>query len=180
MPTTNRLTPKDLLRQRLIGEIAISPNGADVVYAERTVADGADRQGLWLVPYRRGRARRLTGGAWTDGRPRFSPDGRTLAFTSDRENETTQVWLLPMDGGEARRLTEFKHGVSEFEWMPGGRAVAVIAHDDESHLLVGERDKGTATARVLRRVDWRSDDDGLLDHATHVHLVPLSGRALAG
>ena len=82
-----------------------------------------------------------------------------------------------MEGGDARRLTEFKRGVTEFEWMPNGRAVAVIATDGESHLLVGEREKGTATARVLRRVDWRSDDDGLLDHATHVHLVQLSGRA---
>ena len=43
---------------------------------------------------------------------------RTLAFTSDRENETAQVWLLPMEGGDARRLTEFKRGVTEFEWMP--------------------------------------------------------------
>ena len=177
MPTTNRLTPKDLLRQRLIGEIAVSPDGRQVVYAERTVVDGADRTGLWIVPSRGGRARRLTGGAWTDGRPRFAPDGATLAFTSDRENEITQVWLLPMEGGDATRLTEFKRGVTEFEWMPNGRAVAVIATDGESHVLVGEREKGTATARVLRRVDWRSDDDGLLDHPTHVHLVQLSGRA---
>jgi dipeptidyl aminopeptidase/acylaminoacyl peptidase len=181
MPTsrTPRLEPRALLRERLIDAVAISADGETVAYSERTVVDGADRTSIWIVPFRGGRPRRLTHGKWSDGRPRFSPDGRTLAFSSTRESEgeVPQIWLLPLEGGEPARLTHFKHGVSEFEWMPGGRSLAVIAHDDESPVLQGERDKGTPTVRVLRRIDWRMDGEGLLDHPRHVHLVALSGRA---
>jgi len=181
MPTsrTPRLEPRALLRERLIDAVAISADGETVAYSERTVVDGADRTSIWIVPFRGGRPRRLTHGKWSDGRPRFSPDGRTLAFSSTRESEgdVPQIWLLPLEGGEPARLTTFKHGISEFEWMPGGRSLAVIAHDDESPVLQGEREKGTPTVRVLRRIDWRMDGEGLLDHPRHVHLVALSGRA---
>ena len=182
MPTQHlsRLSPTDLLRERLIEAIAISPGGTMVAYSERRVVAGKDRTSLWLVPFAGGRPRRLTHGAWTDGRPRFSPDGRSLAFLSNRDDEdVTQLHVLPLDGGDATRLTSFKRSVTEAEWMPDGRALAVIATDDESHVLHGEREKEAATVRVLRRLDWRMDGDGLLDHPRHVHLVPLSGAAPA-
>ncbi|MDX6547983.1 MAG: hypothetical protein QOG33_1533 [Gaiellales bacterium] len=174
----SRLSPADLLRERLIGSIDISRDGTLIAYSERRVDDGKDRNSLWLVPFAGGRPRRLTHGAWTDSRPRFSPDGRSLAFLSNRDNkDVTQLHLLPLDGGDATRLTTFTRGVTEAEWMPDGRALAVIALDDESHVLHGERKDEPATVRVLRRLDWRMDGDGMLDHPRHVHIVPLAGRA---
>ena len=118
-------------------------------------------------------------GAWNDWRPRFSPDGRSIAFLSDRDKEgVSQLLLLPLDGGDARPLTSFRRGVLEAEWMPDGRSLAVIATDDDSHVLHGERDGGeTPTVRVLRRLDWRMDGDGLLDHPRHLHLVSTGGRS---
>ena len=84
------------------------------------------------------------------------------AGRSTREREgTSQVLLLPLDGGEARPVTSFRRGALEAEWMPDGRTLAVLATDDASHLLIGERDADpddrgdtSATARVLRRLDW--------------------------
>ena len=183
-PILSRLAPADLLRERLIGGIDISSDGSLVAYSERTVVGGKDRSSLWLVPFAGGRPRRLTHGAWADTRPRFSPDGRTIAFLSDRDKEgISQVLLLPLDGGEPRAITSFRRGALEAEWMPTGRALAVLATDDRSHVLAGERDAGadekadtTPTARVLRRLDWRMDGEGLLDHARHVHLVSTGGR----
>jgi dipeptidyl aminopeptidase/acylaminoacyl peptidase len=175
----SRLSPADLLRERLIGSIDISRDGELVAYAERTVVAGKDRSSLWLVPFAGGRPRRLTHGAWTDGRPRFSPDGSRLAFLSDRDKAgVSQLLLLPLDGGDARALTTFRRGVLEAEWMPDGRSLAVLALDDASHVLQGERDGDeTATVRVLRRLDWRMDGEGLLDHPRHIHLVTTGGRA---
>src|SRR5262249_44901423 len=83
----SRLTPADLLRERLIGGIDISPDGALIAYSERTVVTGRDRSSIWVVPFSGRRPRRLTYGAWSDTRPRFSPDGGTIAFLSDRERE---------------------------------------------------------------------------------------------
>jgi Tol biopolymer transport system component len=102
---------------------------------------GKDRSSIWAVAFAGGRPRRLTYGAWSDTRPRFSPDGRSIAFLSDREHEgIPQLLLLPLDGGEAQQVTSFRRGVLEAEWMPDGRALAVLATDDDSHVLVGERD----------------------------------------
>src|SRR5204863_4175 len=85
---------------------------------KRRVVGGKDRTSLWLVPFAGGRPRRLTHGAWSDGRPRFSPDGRSLAFLSNRDDkDVTQLHVLPLDGGDASRLTSFKRSVTEAEWM---------------------------------------------------------------
>ncbi len=178
-PILSRLAAADLLRERLVSSIDLSSDGERIAYSERTVVGGKDRSSLWIVPFGSGRPRRLTHGAWSDSSPRFSPDGRSLAFLSDREKSgVSQLLVLPLDGGDPKPLTTFKRGVSEAEWMPDGRSLAVVATDDESHDLHGER-KGdeTATVRVLRHVDWRMDGDGLLDHRRHVHVVTLGGRA---
>src|ERR1700757_1575468 len=136
-----RLTPGDLVRERVLSSIDLSRDGELVAYSERRVAGGEDRHSIWVVPFAGGQARRLTDGPWADTRPRFSPDGRSLAFLSDREKAgVAQLLVLPLEGGEARVLTAFRRGVSEAEWMPDGRSLAVIATDDESHVLHGERE----------------------------------------
>jgi len=177
MPTRSlpSFRPADLSRELLIGAVSISPDGANVAYTRREVRDGKDLTSIWVVPFAGGRPRRLTHHPGSDSQPTFSPDGRTLAFLSDRHESTNQLHVLPLDGGETMRLTEFKHGVVEVAWLPDGRRLAVLAHDDTSPIRAGERDQGEPTARMLRRVDWRLDTEGLLEHPVHVHLVPAVG-----
>jgi dipeptidyl aminopeptidase/acylaminoacyl peptidase len=140
--------PDDLYRLRIATEPQLSPDGRWVVVSLQTVAPTFDgyRRALWLISTDPSAGatvpRQLTLGIHDDWHPRFSPDGHSLAFLSDRrtsvENEppratrreredTTQVHLLPMDGpGEARRLTDLPRGVTRFEWSPdGSRLVAV-------------------------------------------------------
>jgi dipeptidyl aminopeptidase/acylaminoacyl peptidase len=130
---------------RVATEPRLSPDGAVAVATVQTVAPGFDgyRQALWLVPTD-GSAppRQLTVGARRDRHPRFSPDGHTLAFLSDRRplleeepdravadgkerDDGTQVYVLPLDGGEARRLTDLPRGVESFEWSPDGTRLVV-------------------------------------------------------
>lgn len=133
----------------------------------QTVAPGFDgyRQAIWLVPTE-GSAppRQLTLGARHDRHPRFSADGRPLAFLSDRrtlveeepdrvaENdkdrqEATQVHLLPLDGGEARRLTDLPRGVEGFEWSPDGTRLVVRSASRAATLTEDARLRGrSATA----------------------------------
>ena len=147
MPRAPR--PDDLYRLRIATEPRLSPDGRLAVVTVQTVAPGFDgyRHALWLVPTDGSRPpRQVTLGAKHDRHPRFSPDGRTLAFISDRrsiieEDEESrpatvqgkaredgdQIHLLPLDGGEARRLTELPRGLDGFEWSPDGTRIVVVS-----------------------------------------------------
>ena len=142
-PATRPFRPDDLYGLRIATEPRLSPDGAMVAFSLQTVAPGKDgyRSAIWAVDAVGGEPRRLTLGARHDGHPRFSPDGRTLAFLSDRrlhvEEEPTageakeredgqQVHLLPLGGGEATRLTDLPRGVRDFEWSPDGRRLLVL------------------------------------------------------
>ena len=136
--------PDDLYAFRIPTEPRLSPSGERVVFTLQSVAPAKDgyRHALWTVPTDGSApASRLTIGAKHDRHPRFSPDGRTLAFLSDRRlaveelpgapddrEDGVQVHLLPLDGpGEARRLTDLPRGVDGFAWSPDGRSLAVLS-----------------------------------------------------
>jgi acylaminoacyl-peptidase len=143
--------PEDLYRLRIATEPRLSPDGRRAVVTVQTVAPGFDayRRALWLIdPAGEAPARQLTIGPRHDHHPRFSPDGRTLAFLSDRRRvveegpgrseavddgpektreDATQVYLLPLDGGEARRLTDLPRGVEGLEWSPDGSRLVVTS-----------------------------------------------------
>jgi dipeptidyl aminopeptidase/acylaminoacyl peptidase len=142
--------PDDLYRLRVPLEPAISPDGSWVVFAVSSVAPGKDgyRTALWIAPADgSSAARQLTVGSRSDRSPRWSPDGRSIAFLSDRsavlqaggggdrpgkaeapEEGSVQVWLLPFaDGGEARRLSDLPRDVSELAWSPDGGRLCLVS-----------------------------------------------------
>src|SRR5262249_27165081 len=94
---------------------------------------------IWLVDAAGGEPRQLTAGPRTDSLPRWSPDGRTLAFLSDRLKEgQRQVFLLPFAGGEATPLTDITgviptpRGLNALQWSPDGKAIAFLQEDPET------------------------------------------------
>src|SRR5690242_12691676 len=95
--------PEDLLRFRTIGDVALSPDGSRVAFTLSAIDPAADdyRTRIWA-----GRVgeepRELTSGPKKDSAPRFSPDGKWLAFLSDRDHEKPQLYVIPAAGGEAR------------------------------------------------------------------------------
>lgn len=173
------MIPADLRKQVALGEVAISPDGEHVAYTRRTTVGNADRCAIWLVPYRGGRPRRLTAGTGEDRSPLFSPDGRSLAFLSDRDGER-HLYVIDIDGGEATPVTTgaaLPRGVAAYDWHPDGRRLVVLAEDARSEHVVGERGAGEPTARVIDRLDWRFDGAGLTLHPAHLHVVPRTGGA---
>lgn len=124
---------KEVLSLEGIGDVQISPDGTAVAY-EVASADWEenryDRE-IWLA---RGTSEpfQLTRTAEEgSSRPRWSPDGRWIAFLADR-GDGAQIWLIRTDGGEARALTAVEDGVSSFEWSPDGRSMAVAITDPVS------------------------------------------------
>jgi acylaminoacyl-peptidase len=173
------------------------------------VAAGFDgyRRALWLVPMDgSSEPRQLTLGARHDRHPRFSPDGRTLAFLSDRRSlvddgpperrriprdreDRDQVHLLPLDGGEARRLTDLPRGVEAFEWSPDGSRMVVVtasrgatrADDDRRRGLTSEPPWGSpplSDYRFVDRLDYMLNGTGFTyDRIGHLWIVDVATGA---
>jgi dipeptidyl aminopeptidase/acylaminoacyl peptidase len=166
-----RFSPKDVLRETFLTQVAVAPDGSSVVYGRRTIEDGAYKTRLWRVPIEGGRAEQITTGD-ADARPRFSPDGKTLVFISGRSGKA-QPWLLPLAGGEPRPLAEFPAHVGAAEWAPDGRSIAVLAQTGEQRFRVGEQEQ--PTARRIKDLNWRLDGAGIRDQFTSLWVVPTRG-----
>ena len=140
---TRRLfEPADVHRILDVSDLAISPEGDWVAYSvERTVLD-EDRytSDLYMVSWDGETRVQLTHTEkHGETHPRFSPDGKYLAFIASRGGEgdedgpksEAQVWLLNRAGGEAQRVTELAGGVSDFEWAPGGQRLVLVSGDPD-------------------------------------------------
>jgi len=201
--------PDDLYRLQIATQPRLSADGRLAVMTVQTVAPGFDgyRQALWLVATD-GAAppRQITIGARRDRYPRFSPDGRTLAFLSDRrslveeapdrpaatgngQDGVWQVYLLPLDGGEAHRLTGLPRGVEAFEWSPDGSSLVVTSASAGSTAAADARLRGAggrpapgspplSDLRFIDRLDYMLNGKGFTyDRVVHLWLVEIATGA---
>src|SRR5207244_1627943 len=100
------VTAEDLFRFRLVSDPRIAPDGERVVYVSKRTDREKNRyfSNLWLVGAEGSDDRPFTSGDQSDQSPRWSPDGHTIAFVSDR-GEKGQLWRIALGGGEATQLT---------------------------------------------------------------------------
>ena len=134
--STAIVTPDLILTIAQVVDAQVSPDGTSVVYqvSRPRRADeppGAARSELWIVPAAGGESRRLTQAE--DRLPRWSPDGRRLAFIGRRGDQALpQIQIIDMAGGEARPLTTAPSAVSAFRWAPDGRTIAYTYADPKT------------------------------------------------
>ena len=194
--------PDDLYALRVPSDLRLSPDGRWICFSVKAAAPGKDghREALWLVPSD-GSAppRQLTLGAKTDTSPRWSPDGRTIAFLSDRgsvlkaggggdrhpsderKEADTQVWLLPLDGGEARQLTRLPKDVEEIAWSPDGRRLCVVSGAQAAEEREHRRREGEPPEpdlRLIDRLEYQLNGKGFVhDRVPNLWIVdPASGE----
>ena len=135
-------TPELSMSLPTVTDTAISDDGASVAFVVRRarmedeVSEYVSQ--IW-VQKEDGEARRYTAHEASSSHPRFSPDGRFLAFLSSRKSASStddeshdQVWMMRLDGGEPWRLTNEPTGISSFEISPDGRRLAFLRADDKT------------------------------------------------
>jgi dipeptidyl aminopeptidase/acylaminoacyl peptidase len=188
---TQPIVPDDLYRLRFVSEAQISPDGSRVAYVVTTIdAEQHEyRSAIWVAPTDGGEPRQFTQGHYHDHTPRWSPDGRFLAFLSDRpgngkqRRNCSQIWLMPADGGEASQLTTLRHGAGTPVWSPDSQYIAFTAkvgedEDPEQRAAdeKGEDKKLDARFRVITRMCYKLDGTGFIyQHRQHIFLVAATG-----
>jgi dipeptidyl aminopeptidase/acylaminoacyl peptidase len=160
-------TVDQLISLKRVGSVAISPDGATVAYTirEPNWDENAYETEIWLVDTATGLTRQLTNAKKSSSGPDWSPDGRQIAFVSDRLDKQ-QIWLINPAGGEAEQLTSEEDGVSgSFEWSPDGKQIAFTKTEPKSDDLKA-RDKKYGEFEL-------TDQDYRL---THLWVIDLDSR----
>src|ERR1700687_1663198 len=117
------LTIDDYFALKEVEEPQLSPEGQWVAYTIHTLnlKDDKNENQIWMVAAAGGESIPLTAKGVNSSHPRWSPDGKYLAFLSKRgETAKTQIWTIDRRGGEAQQLTETIQDVDGFEWSPAG------------------------------------------------------------
>ncbi len=159
------LTPEDFLLFHNVGDPRVSPDGKLVAYVVTSVDREADETHMSIYTARldgRTPPRRFTQGNH-DHSPRWSPDGRYLAFVSSR-NDKNQLFLAPLDGGEPRQLTKSKFGVAQPAWSPDGKRIGYVQRTGNYKEPKERKGAEKGSPRVIRDLRYRLDGVGYFDN----------------
>ena len=193
---TRSITIEDLYRISFLTKPRISPDGQRVAFVATTIDERKHqyRSAIWVAQSEGATLKRFTFGKAKANDPVWSPDGRWLAFVSEREGESSgkdgkdnseqkkrgkgkaQIWLIPTDGGEARQLTFTPHGASSPVWSPDSQRMAFCAPvgplDEED-----EDGKPLPKARVIDQLWYRLDGVGYIyERRQHLFTVDITGN----
>lgn len=171
--------PADFLKIKSLSDPRVSPDEKWVAYSLSEVDTAKDGRvsHLWMQSLSGNESVELTHGPDPASNPRWSPDGRYLAFLSSRESKNgSQVWLMDRRGGEARKLTDIKGDLGDYSWSPDSKQLLLSVEDPESKAKVEPKNP---LPIKIDRYHFKQDIEGYLKHQyTHLYLFNIDAKKL--
>ncbi|MDF5711150.1 MAG: S9 family peptidase [Nostoc sp. S4] len=170
------LTLEDQFAFRQISDPQLSPTGDWIAYTVTNTDLKNDTQDnhIYMTSWDASRGLHLTNGKDSEYNPRFSPDGKYLAFISSRESGKQQIWLLNLAGGEAEKISDFAGDVSDFVWSGDSKRLAVIASQPTPETPFNGK---TPPPIVIDVFHFLEDGVGFIDKSReHLYVLDLATR----
>jgi dipeptidyl aminopeptidase/acylaminoacyl peptidase len=185
LPAARPFGLEDVARIKTVSDPQVSPEGAWVAYTVRTpnLKENKNTSDIWMTSWDGKQTVRLTTSKQSESTPRWSPDGRYLAFLSDRddEDEVSQIWLLPRAGGEAEKVTDERGGVEDYDWSPDSKRLVLVVSDPDPEASAdkepSKKKKTTKKPIVIDRFQFKLDGYGYLGkRRKHLSLFDLAAH----
>ena len=193
-PAPRGITPEDYFLFEFISDPQIAPDGKLVAFVVTKVDRAQNRRNsaIWMMATDGSRTPwQFTTAPQSSTSPRWSPDGKSLAFLSSRPESTPgpapaagtttvgtaepprmQVYLLSMNGGEAKRLTNLKNGASIFRWSPDGTRLVVVSRTGPGDSRAENKDR--SDVRHYKNTSYKFNDTGWFDdRRAHLWVVDV-------
>jgi dipeptidyl aminopeptidase/acylaminoacyl peptidase len=178
----------DYFRIEAVTDPQISPEGKWVAYVLTTASlhDDKNSDRIWMIPSADGAAIPLTAKGESSSHPRWSPDGKYLAFLSARGDDAkSQVWLLDRTGGEAQQLTDTIQDVNDFVWSPAADRLVLVLQDPSRDEIEAAQHKDDASWKpkphpwVIDRLHFKEDEIGYLNRRRqHLYVFSMADHKL--
>lgn len=176
--TKRKLEAADLYKLNSITNPVIAPNGKEAVFI-RTQMDKEDNKYyayLYHVDLVTETVTQWTHTKESVSSPKWSADGKYIAFLSDRD-EKNQLFILSASGGEAKKLTNLEKGISSFIWSPCGKKIWFVAALKEGKSWTDETDKDEnklPEAYIVDKMKYHADGVGLLPRDTYKQIGAIT------
>ena len=181
------ITFDDMAAVRRIGAPHLSPDGKLIAFDASTIDMAANyrKSAVYLMPASGGEAKKISEGPKQDDSPAWSPDGKTIAYLSNREGGSKQIYLFDVASGVETQLTSLTGGAGSLKWTADGRGLVLVSDvfpdcgvaEDCNRASTAAAESRSSKARVIDSLPFRHWNTWVEGTRAHVIYHPLEGSA---